>query len=449
MDVSAVTNVVINPPKKFKRVEKQHNLGDLVTMNSDQPMNTNKPTKQRNIDFDKLLNKLAELAINPGTSSTDFFRRIVKSVDLLCSPEATAIVALADENLIYVDGTGDAASKVVDWDLKRHLVPDAEQSSTIRWEQRNQSFIARAIEHANRHWGWITIQLADDGNRTLAEQVLAAVAEIVAEFVAVHWLLGRSQEQNFVDRYAEFAKNAHKSLDRRRCSFAIANDLRLLTISDRVSMFSIDGSRVRLVSVSSVNTFEQRTELSRAMTRLVKSCVQSRTGFCSDQSPASTRIEKSMGNFMELTNLDFSVGIPIAKTSSEKPIGFLVFESTEDLDRFQFSRGITFGMPHVALAWMNVRQQERILFRQPLLFLGSLLSTVGITKLVFATLFVAAAIWALFFVKIDHKVRIEGELRPVEQRILFAPADGIVETINVKHGDLIAKRCCHYSTALA
>ncbi len=397
------------------------------------------PSTNSAIAYDDLLNQLAELATDPNTAASTFFDHVVTAIDVICSPQGFAIVGIGvEDTLMFIEGTPQARSNISSWKLLDHLGQSTTAQGQREWQNGKDLFYASSIETPQRTWGWLVIQCLADENQALAKQLVSAVSEIVAEFVAINLLADKSKQVEFLDSYARFSLNAHSSFETKPVAYAIANDLRLLTSCERVSIFQVTENHARLLAVSSVSAAENRTKLAKKMKQLVTVALRYKTGFSTDQRPEQPKLVELLEEFTALSRLPNATGIPITSGKKNRTIGFVVTEATEKLDRFAFSRGLTFAMPHVRLAMQNTRQQEYIPFRKTLLWIGRFFDSVGFFKPLAAAAVIAVFILALFFVKTDFKIRIEGQLRPVEEQTIFSPADGFVDTMKTGHGDLVS-----------
>ena len=128
------------------------------------------------------------------------------------------------------------------------------------------------------------------------------------------------------------------------------------------------------------------------------------------------------------------------KTRKPRPIGALVFESFERQDVASFFQAINEVTEHSYSAMANALKYERMPLRwfwNSLFVVSDQFRVKHLMRTAMCSLLVAAAVYFLIVSQTEFKVEVHGELRPVQERNVFALADGIVSNILVKHGDSV------------
>lgn len=386
--------------------------------------------------FDHLIEGLADFASNPQTNPTEFFPKMTQVLEATLDPAWLAVVTYGSNSTPLII----------------HQTPGAKQSA-VAWAKPNAEANESGLlvsdirsNEAEELWGRLFIQLKSSEGLAVRQNVADAIAEAFQEFVYKQELKTKTTDDKQFDELLQFSINAHSSLDEKAVGYQLANDGRRLLGCERVSVFSAGGRArsLNLLAISSVASVEQKSKLIRNMKSMVNRAIRLHEAVLSDRRASDSRLNGLLETHLENTSLPFVFGVPIyqpvAKSdvakSRRRPIGFLLAESTNEIDRMNFGRKIAFVELHAATSLNNARQLSQIPFRRPLSWLGRCFNVANISRLgIFAATVGLVALSLLFF-KIDHKVRVPGELRPCVERGVYAPHDGIVEEVFVNHGDV-------------
>lgn len=380
--------------------------------------------------FDQLIGGLADCASNPSVETEEFFKKLTQVVESILDPKWLRVIAIGPNQApLVIHQTAGANLSLKNW-----LNPSSEFFGLIVSDIESQPKVK---------WGSLLVHLKSQSVSAVQQNVVDAIAESVSEFVRRQESQSRASTDEFEQELFRFSVNAHSSLDERAVGYHLANDIRLLLGCERVSVFGVNRRSPRLLAISSVAKMEKRSELARNMKALVARSIQLNEPVLSDQKPLDSRQAKLLKAHCNNTNLPFVFGIPVylpgksESRSRRSPVGFLLAESTEQVDRIKFGRGISHVGPHVATSLSNARQYSQIPFRGPMAWLGRMTSFANLSRIGVIAGLATLAILALMFIQTDHKVRIPGELRPVIERTVFAPQDGIVDKVFAGHGDSV------------
>lgn len=396
-------------------------------------------TKEQLAVFDSLLDGLADAACDQGMSSSLFFAKTIQVVEAIVSPQWNAIVAQGpNDSVLFVQGSPDA-QHALNMACSKRPADQTPSSWIVQWT--DPKVVVSEIAVGDTVWGWLVVGVVELQSTSIQREVTAGVAEILSEFVRSQQRADHAQGQQFSDQLYRFSLNSHQSLDQNEVAHNLVNDIRVLLGCERVSLFGINRNRPKLLSVSSVATIENRSTLIKKMESLVARSVKTDEPVFSDQPIQDSRQAELLEMYQEVNELDFVFGIPIARRvesgKKRETIGFLLAESTADVNRFNFARGISRVVPHVELALANVATYRSIPFRRTLSAVGRTFNFASISRLAVVAGILGLAVLAAILIKTDFKVRIRGELRPVIERNVFAPRDGIVESVFVNHGDVV------------
>ena len=395
----------------------------------------NEPDSNRQLAvFDSLLEDLARSANDPKTHSKAFFGQVEQLVDAIIAPESMAVVARGpNDSLLLVHGDGGLSSDV------EKLVGTG---NSFNLQPKNDSIAVTSIQLFSSQWGWAITEIGktedaksgDSASKvsSVHRQILSGVSEIVSEFLQTQQAANQIGE---VNRIQQFSNQVHSSLDLQKTANNIANESRLLLNCDRVSVYSVDRGRSRLLAVSSVASIESRSELLRRQKKLVRLAAKVDQPIGSDKPPTKTALRRSMDDYRQKSGFPFLFGM--ALIGKGKNIGYLLAESTEEINRLEFAKGLSLVLPPASAALKNALLHDGIPFRNTLGSFGKASRWMGISKSMLMVGLLLLGLAALVFLKTDFKIRIQGELRPAVERVVFAPADGLVDSVNFRHTDKV------------
>lgn len=151
-----------------------------------------------------------------------------------------------------------------------------------------------------------------------------------------------------------------------------------------------------------------------------------------------------MNAYCEQYDLQTLVLIPIRQKISDKTNFSLVLEFQKKTDEIAtIIHKVNLIEPQIRSALNNAQHYESLPFLQPMLMLQRMLSVPGSTKKSFYALLglvcVALAIALLMLLQTDLKVHTRGILVSPSETNVFAPDDGLVSEVLVKHGDAVVK----------
>ena len=392
-------------------------------------MNENEARKKLAV-FDSLLEDLANAAADPQTLPADFFQQVDRVIKTILSPQQFVVVAAGPRNsLLSIHSTSIQTSNVAELvEVDQH---DAD-SLIAALKPKGDNILVSPIKLATRSWGWIVTVFSNDTDATAAREVLEAIAQIIAEFLTSRQLARQKELQN---QFQLYSNNVHASLNPQEVAQHIANDARLLMNCERVSVYFGRPRRPKLFAISTVATVENRSELMKLQQRLVSAAARLNQSIGSDQPPQDAGLNSLLTNYRDVSGFPFLFGMPLeAKDGS---VGYLLAESTPEINRIEFAQGLAMVVQPAATALANAEQHHAIPFRNFLSAMGGAASRLQVSKGAIGILGVILAIIALSFFRTDFMVKIQGELRPLEERVVFAPQDGVVEKVLVRHGQQV------------
>ncbi len=420
--------------------------------------------------IDRLLDELAVLSEKP-LEPQRFYQDLLDRAVLAVSATAAALwLPGPNEQLVLVSHS--QVDRVYPNLNHARFRQDRDRLQSL---PRNEGLRPESLELPGRSWlvavpikvseqflGVLTLYCGCDVSEAalrIHEQFVVALAELAIDFEKNRRVRLHADELKRWQRLNQCALAAYRSLDLRQTAFELVNEGRNFLGCDRVSLFQTSSWSTRLLASSGVAQADPRSELVRKMRTLAQQVERSgeilyyRPGMPSVDKTLRRALDRyvqeSSANEIIVVPLQFAERAAHQQTAAAgRRVGVLIVESLGKESpplRVEYSQWIA---AHATNALARAQQYQSIPLLPMWLFLGRLFSYFGIRRLA-RTLIVlailAAMIVPLFVVETDFIIEARGELRPVMERHVFAPADGIVNELNVGHGihveqgDVIAK----------
>ena len=259
-----------------------------------------------------------------------------------------------------------------------------------------------------------------------------------------------------VDDERRLSDAAHADLRLDATAFALANEGRLVVGCDRLSVLIRRGARYRLTAVSGQDSINRRTSAAHALESVTRSCVATGDTITF---PGATELAEdltlALEDYVDESHAKRLVVAPLVRPPTApdddpsgvgpaRPLGALVFEYFgETMIRRNESRLIDIVARTGAAALDNALKYDG-------LFLGRLWQRLGSwrsealepgtrRRTLFVLAAIAAGVVALATIPKEFTAYCRGTLNPVERRRVFAPLDGTVQRVAVKHGDRVSR----------
>lgn len=330
----------------------------------------------------------------------------------------------------------------------------ADERRTSQQLVDKQPLLVARINSVRDGWRLLTLHCdADTSVPALAvhQDLLGVIAELSEEFERRRQLGDQQQAIEPMQQMMALFQNLQSSRDLSVLALHIVNDARALLRADRVWLFE-QGVPPRLLAASGVAAVEPRSEAVQGMSRLVQEVQRTRQNWFwvhdrPDQQTTSGPLMKRWVEDSELQSLQavqiLEPGVPAkaAQPASGRLQAWLMVEyrqAPEPLRALVWTTRIVeaSGAPlHHARLW------QRLPFRRALSAAGSALQWFGWRSLpgtVATLLAVSLLIASLFVIQQDFQIHVTGEMRPVGERHLFAPVDGVVIEVLAEYGDQVA-----------
>ncbi|MBS0210226.1 MAG: HlyD family efflux transporter periplasmic adaptor subunit [Planctomycetes bacterium] len=325
------------------------------------------------------------------------------------------------------------ASRVAPCDALRVLCPvmvEGRAAAVLEILQRSQISLA-----------------ASQGNLRL----LTLLAELAADFHRHHeWRQFRARAA-IATKFEQFVEKIHRSLDSQATAYTLANEGRDLVGVDRLSVVIAADKGCRLAATSGLDTFDRRANAVRTLEQLAGAALAQGEplSYAGDTTALPPQIEAPLQSYVDESHARALLIQPLTgpadAASADRraaAIGALVVEqfSAGSIDEAT-ARRIEVICQHGGLALRNALAHEAVPFVRALEALSRATwycRAKGLPRLAWGLAAVAALTVVLAVVPADFELEARGSLQPRQRRDLFAPADGVVDRVDVGHGDQVA-----------
>lgn len=380
--------------------------------------------------IDVFLDELSQLANTEETSARFYHHATSRLRDITGSDAALVWALLPSRNCIAISGMdGHVDSSKISLSADTYESAVSNDKAIVESNRQFGSTIAAAIGAGNQTPKVLALHFQDNRFANPSDlktaphvrflcDLLAAISDIADKLE--NRLTVQSQQQRYsqIESFLRLVQNVSSSLDANQVAFHVVNDSRTFLQAERVWLFSNDG-RANLLACSSVDSVNKRSKdyltTKRLADRAVKGQIASQSG---------------------------CIITPLKQQNSDRTIGVLIAEFDADTESAAVVAMLNQIVPPIQLGLGNAITHSRIPFRrslQRLNWIGNRFRLRALPRTGFILAVVAAAIAALFLIKTEHLVDIEGKLRPLHERHVFAPTDAYVDSVLVAYGDMVTE----------
>lgn len=289
---------------------------------------------------------------------------------------------------------------------------------------------------------------------------LLQMCELAADFLKSHQLRHFTDRQALWTQLEDFTRNIHAKIDVRPTAYTIANEARRLIDCDRVSVAIWRRGKCHIEAVSGQDVIEKRSNVIRLLGRLATEVTAAGdpVWYMGDTRDFPPQIEDAVQQYVDESHTKALAVLPLkrekhelvektgyeqSKAPDERPFGALIVEQIED-NRFLPTtiQRVNVVCRHSAMALGNAVEHESI-------FLMPVWRTVGKSrwvvearnwpKVAIGAVIVLALLAVAFFWPADFELHGKGTLEPRTRRDVFARIDGVVDVLNVEHGDTVTE----------
>ena len=281
-----------------------------------------------------------------------------------------------------------------------------------------------------------------------AEALVAIFCDLVADFRRNCDLRELRNRETSWTSCEQFVEQVHHSLDLKRTAYTVANEAILVASCDRVSVFQIQGSRCRTLAISGLASFDRRSTQIRAAEQLATgvAAVGEQLWHSTEPQTLPPQLDKLLAAHLDCSHARSIAVVPISAMSDgdvTTNVGVVLFERFESTPWTDAQRRrIEFVCRHSATALHNALELGGLPFvgfNRALKRCLAPFTARHISKTIAALCLLIIGIAALVLLPTDFEIQAEGQLMPTDYRHVFAPADGVIDQLHVRHAQTVAK----------
>ncbi len=276
-------------------------------------------------------------------------------------------------------------------------------------------------------------------SRSVAE-ILGTCAVLAGNFLIRHRERDQQSELKLRRQIEEMISQLARAESSDQPASEICRIIQATLNVDRVSLLSTTRHRAKLLGTSAAAVISQRTRTIQLLQKITETASQLGQTFEFTVGSASAVSTEPYGTLLEEYVEETGVRvlrlipIPAADAEPQSLIGYLFLEHfSADWPDAQQQFVLEQAQPHF------VDSARRVLIQSQSTFLGRLKSKLADRKFFYSTVAgtLLLVLLLLWIVPKELKISAEGVLMPAERAVVFAPKQGVVEEIQVHHGEQV------------
>jgi len=290
---------------------------------------------------------------------------------------------------------------------------------------------------------------------------LVQMSELASDYLTNRRLRHLGDRETLWENLEEFIRTIHRGLDVRRCCFTLVNEGRRLIRCDRVSVALRRGKRHTVTAVSGLDAIDRRADEIHRLGRLATVVSKARRPlwYSGPSREIPPQIEEPLQEYLDHSHATVVAVVPLYRPVEEggdesqplqhEPIATLIVEQLGDSRLHEgFQERVETVSQHSAIALANALDHQSLFLMPMWQTLGKakwVVQARSLPKTVLVLVAIAAAISSLVFIPADFNLAADGKLQPSIRREIFAPVDGTVVEVPVRHeqfvqpGDLLVR----------
>jgi len=286
---------------------------------------------------------------------------------------------------------------------------------------------------------------------------LQQMCELAGDYLKTHQLRHFSDRQALWTRLENYTRMTHRSLDPKETAFTIANEGRRLIECDRVVVALARGKQCKITAVSGQDVFNKRANQIRLLAELSTAVVA--TGepiwYSGDTSNMAPQVEDAIQEYVDEAHSKMVAVLPLVPEVVEaeqdidnpppppEPLGAIIVEQIENsVIPSGFRQRVEIVSQHGAAAMSNALEHSDLFLMPVWKTLGKsriLWTPKNMPKTVSVLILALVLIVFLFTFPKDFKLEAKGVIQPIQKSDIFAPVEGEIAVVKVKHNQRVKK----------
>ena len=281
---------------------------------------------------------------------------------------------------------------------------------------------------------------------------LKQMSDIASDYLSNHQIRSFADQQAMWQQLEQFVRLVHQGLDTEQTVYTIANESRRLLGCDRVSVAIANGRRMRIRSVSGLDSIERRAEQVKKLGVLATRVCRAGEPlwYSGDDTDLPPQIENKLHDYVDKSHSKMLAIIPLHETQSAdsetgsagprigRPLGALIVEQLKDSQVSPtLEKRVEVVVEHSQTALSNAREHNGIFLMPLWRTLGRFTSHFRGGNLMRTALGIGALTTLTFFLcgfPYAFSLGASGVLKPQIQHEVFAQVDGVLEDVLIPDG---------------
>jgi multidrug resistance efflux pump len=274
---------------------------------------------------------------------------------------------------------------------------------------------------------------------------LVQMCDVACDYLKSRKLRQLQGNQSLWRELEQLVQELHRSLDLQQTAFAVVNEGRRMIGCDRVSLALAYGGKCRVEAVSGLDSIDRRASEVQRLANLATAVLRTSEPLWSEagENNLPAQIEQPLQAYIDRSHARLVAVLPLVRPGegSSAPIGALVVEQLRDARAGEILRTRSeLVAQHAAAALSNAIEHSNVLLLPLWKQLGNatwLVRGRTLPKTLLVLALIIAGITALAVVPTEFEVAARGKLQPARRSEVFAPLDGIVAAVPVRHGQIV------------
>lgn len=406
-------------------------------------MNASEKSKNLLQTLDALLVELTGLAQTPDTDSDELFRQGVDILRLLFQPDAASVFLFGTNGLrmSVVPDSPEFHELFSDSNGYLEQIVSSKEACTFK-DSQDRTIVSFAVRAHQEPEGVLVLRTKPGGFLDLHKSVVQKIGNILNAHLNSRF--AQSQLGGSAAQLKQFSLSCMSTLIHNELVELLANDVRFVLAAERTQYFETCGSQCKLLAVSSVSQFEDRTSLLQSSKALAMEVSRLGTAIASTSANFSSNLGALLKDYEEKSGFPFVVLFPIFEPTDPqnepgKPAGVLLIEYTSAPPCTELVQSSNVVVPQMEKALQNAAAFSSFPMHRAWLGLHRRMRSKGLRKSGIALALLVLLMLLSFFWKVDFKVRMYGSLHTANERKVFSPRDAFVQRVLVSHGERVEK----------
>ena len=276
---------------------------------------------------------------------------------------------------------------------------------------------------------------------------LVQMCDLASDYLKSHKLRHFRYRESLWEQLEQFICMIHASLDVHETAFTVANEGRRIIGVDRLSVAIQRAGRCQIEAVSGLDSLDRRAVEVQRMGELASSVVLGNEPlwYPRDEDELPPQIESCLQSYLDQSHSTMVAVLPLVAAATDgeppEPTGALIVEQLRDSrSSEQLERRSETVAGYATNAISNAMEHNSLFLMPVWKAIGSaawMVRARTLPKTISVAIGALLILLALAVVPASFDLSAKGKLQPSDRQQIFAPYDGVVDSISVDDGDRV------------